>query len=63
MSRFVDIAIEKQYSANSVYQARKNLDKSCTICTYHGYNISCKQCHIQGAYETVIKNLLENKTA
>lgn len=63
MSRFMDIAIQKQYESVTVYQATKNLEKSCNLCCYHGYHLSCRHCHIEGAHETVIKMLTEKKTA
>ncbi|MBR5022884.1 MAG: hypothetical protein IKY18_06760 [Oscillospiraceae bacterium] len=61
MSRFTDIAIQKQYESVTVYQATKNFEKSCDLCCYRGYHLSCRHCHIEGAHETVIKMLTEKK--
>ena len=63
MSKFMDIGIQKQYDSITVYQAKKNFEKSCTLCCYHGYHIECKHCHIEGAHETVVKMLMEKRTA
>lgn len=63
MSKFVDIGVQKQYDSATVYQATKNFEKSCNLCCYHGYHLSCRHCHIEGAHETVVKMLTEKETA
>jgi len=63
MSKFMDVGIQKQYDSTTVYQATKNFEKSCALCCYHGYHISCRHCHIEGAHETVVRMLTEKKTA
>lgn len=61
--KFIDIGVEKQYSSTTVAQADFHFNRSCTLCVLHGLNLSCKQCHIDGAHDTVVKMLEERRMA
>lgn len=57
MSKFEDIGIAKQYNSITITQAKYYLEKSCYICIMSGRHLLCKNCHINGAHQAVVKLL------
>jgi len=55
MSRFEEIGVDKQFSANSVRHAKILLNQSCSICEIRRPHSRCERCPILVAH----KNTLE----
>ena len=60
MSVFEEIGIDMQHRSTSINQAIRNFNHSCELCTRRGRNVMCSNCHIRGAYETVVSILKKN---
>ena len=56
-SRFEEIGIERQYASQTITEANKHYEKSCYICIMHGIHMECRNCHINGAHDTVVDML------
>ena len=57
MSKFLDIGVNKQYSAISIRQAEFYYEQSCRLCITHGRRARCEHCPIACANENVIQIL------
>ena len=53
MTRFESKGVERQYSAGSVREAKKALEKSCYICATQGKYINCTHCMIASVHQLV----------
>ena len=60
MSNFEYIGVFKQNNAMTITDANKFFEQSCNKCCFSGRNMSCKTCHIAGAYEAKINLLRTN---
>lgn len=54
MSKFVEIGVEKQYSASTIHQATTRYEQSCYLCCIRGRHADCKFCNIDYAHKEII---------
>ena len=55
MSKFLEIGVDKQYSAINIRQAEYFYNQSCNLCTTHGLRFLCANCPIACANANVIQ--------
>ena len=53
MTNFERIGVERQYEAENYFQARKQKEISCRLCSERGLRIECEHCHIEAAHNEV----------
>lgn len=54
MTKFEQIGVNYQYSANSKEEAGRSLRYSCRCCCERGMRIECDRCAIEQAHNLVI---------
>lgn len=57
MTTFEERAIDYQYNATSVANAKKSFKKSCTICCITGRHLECDRCNIAFVHNIIIDNI------
>ena len=57
MTKFEQIGVNYQYSANSVEEAGRSFRYSCRCCCERGMRIECDRCAIAVAHDLVIAAL------
>lgn len=55
MTRFEEKGIYRQYSADTIAEAKRAFDKSCTLCATQGKYINCAHCMIASVHQLVIE--------
>jgi hypothetical protein len=55
MSKFLEIGVNKQYSATSIRQAEYFYNQSCYLCITRGRQARCENCPIACANANVIQ--------
>lgn len=59
MTHFEAVGVTYQYSAKTMRQAKRALQKSCTKCGTQGKPIQCAQCAIASVHRDIINFVIQ----
>ncbi len=52
---FFEVGVDRQFNAWNLYQAQKQFEKSCYLCTMQCKQMDCDVCPIKLAFETNVE--------
>lgn len=54
MTKFEQVGVNYQYSAETKSQANKSFARSCDVCCHKGIHLDCDRCAIAEAHSMVV---------